>query len=159
MGVRSQPKPSSSRTVSKKMPSSKSTTKMSSSSGNNNPSYRSLITKALQATKERKGLSRPAILKYIAGASVAANTVLLNKMLKKMSEEGKVVPGAAAGKSGAGCFKLSAEERGRLVKDEKVTAKKERVRVKARDDVEKGVKKDTCRQEKCRVCEENCRAC
>merc|ERR1712151_1229703 len=108
---------------------------------NSNPSYRSLITKALQDSKERKGLSRPAIMKYIVGASVAPNTLLLNKMIKKMSDEGKVVPGAAVGKSGAGCFKLSAEERMRLAKDEKVAAKKELVKGKARDEVKKGAKK------------------
>jgi len=121
-------------------PSSK-TTKNSSTSGNGIPSYRSLITKALQDSKERKGLSRPAIMKYIVGASVTPNTLLLNKMIKKMSDEGKVVPGAAVGKSGAGCFKLSAEERVRLAKDEKVAAKKELVKGKVRDEVKKGPKK------------------
>merc|ERR1712025_478605 len=59
-----------------------------------NPSYRTMITKALHATKERKGLSRPAIMKYMVGAKIAPNAGLLNKMLKKMSDEGKVVPGA-----------------------------------------------------------------
>merc|ERR1712142_1432233 len=63
-------------------------------------------------------------------------------MIKKMSDEGKVVPGAAVGKSGAGCFKLSAEERMRLAKDEKVAAKKELVKGKVRDDVKKGSKKN-----------------
>merc|ERR1712240_733665 len=58
-----------------------------------------------------------------------------------MSDEGKVVPGAAVGKSGAGCFKLSAEERIRLAKDEKVAAKKELVKGKVPDEVKKGSKK------------------
>merc|ERR1719347_1760891 len=106
----------------------------SSTTGNGNPSYRSLITKALRASKERKGLSRPAIMKYIVGAAVAPNPLLLNKMIKKMSDEGKLVPGAAVGKSGAGCFKLSAEERIRLAKDEKVAAKKKLVPGAARDE-------------------------
>merc|ERR1711872_333187 len=73
-------------------------------------------------------------MKYIVGASVAPNTLLLNKMIKKMSDEGKVV-------TGAGCFKLSAEERVRLAKDEKVAAKKELVKGKVRDEVKKGAKK------------------
>merc|ERR1712142_1461657 len=137
----SQPQPKSLGTKTKKVPLSK-TTKKSSTTVNGNPSYRSLITKALQDSKERKGLSRPAIMKYIVGASVAPNTLLLNKMIKKMGEEGKVVPGAAVGKSGAGCFKLSAEERIRLAKDEKVAAKKEHVNGKVRDEVKKGSKKD-----------------
>merc|ERR1719334_3055458 len=83
-------------------------------------------------------------MKYIVGASVTPtpNTLLLNKMIKKMSEEGKVVPGAAVGKSGAGCFKLSTEERIRLAKDEKVAAKKALVKGKARDEVKKGSMKN-----------------
>merc|ERR1712142_58005 len=137
----SQPQPKSVGTKTKKVPSYK-TIKKSSSTGNGNPSYRSLITKALKASKERKGLSRPAIMKYIVGASVTPNTLLLNKMIKKMSEEGKVVPGAAVGKSGAGCFKLSAEERIRLAKDEKVAAKNALVKGKVPDEVKKGSKKD-----------------
>merc|ERR1712168_989322 len=136
----SQPQPKSVGAKVKKVPSSK-TTKKSSTSGNGIPSYRSLITKALQDSKERKGLSRPAIMKYLVGASVVPNTVLLNKMIKKMSDEGKVVPGAAVGKSGAGCFKLSAEERNRLAKDEKVAAKKELVKGKVPDEVKKGSRK------------------
>merc|ERR1711872_619016 len=83
----SQPQPKSVGAKVKKVPSSK-TTKKSSTTGNGNPSYRSLITKALQASEERKGMSRPAIMKYMVCASVAPNTVLLNKMIKKMSEEG-----------------------------------------------------------------------
>merc|ERR1712098_529228 len=138
----SQPQPKSVGTKTKKVPNVPSSKmKKSSTTGRGNPSYRSLITKALQASKERKGLSRPAIMKYIVGASVALNTLLLNKMIKKMSEEGKVVPGAAVGKSGSGCFKLSAEERNRLAKDEKVAAKKELVKGKVRDEAKKGSNK------------------
>merc|ERR1712142_1411452 len=76
------------------------------------------ITNALHATKERKGLSRPALKKYMIGASIVPNPVFLNKMLKKMSDEGKVVPGADAGKRGSGCFKLSPEETLRLSQEE-----------------------------------------
>merc|ERR1712142_1296474 len=136
----SQPQPKLVGIKTKRVPSSK-TNKKSSTTGNGNPSYRSLITKALQASKERKGLSRPAIVKYIVGASVTPNTLLLNKMIKKTSDEGKVVPGAAVGKSGAGCFKLSAEERIRLAKDEKVAAKNALVKGKVPDEVKKGSRK------------------
>merc|ERR1719481_1755493 len=99
-----------------------------------------MITKALHATKERKGLSRPAIMKYMVGAKVVPNTGLLNKMLKKMSDEGKVVPGADAGKSGAGCFKLSSEEKLRLLQVEKAALKKEKLKAKG-SDVKKASKK------------------
>merc|ERR1711872_1014470 len=134
----SQPQPSASSSMSKKVASLKKTKTMASTS---NPSYRTMITNALHATKERKGLSRPAIMKYMVGASIVPNPVLLNKMLKKMSDEGKVVPGADAGKSGAGCFKLSPEEKLRLLQVEKAAIKKEKSKVKGNDDVKKVSKK------------------
>merc|ERR1712240_174682 len=124
------PQPSASSSMSKKVASLKKTKTMTSTS---NPSYRTMITNALHATKERKGLSRPAIMKYIVGASIVPTPVLLNKMLKKMSDEGKVVPGADAGKSGAGCFKLSPEEKLRLLQVEKAALKKEKVKPKGSD--------------------------
>merc|ERR1711872_987004 len=128
----SQPQPSASGSMSKKVASLKKTKGMSTT-GNPSPSYRTMITNALHATKERKGLSRPAIMKYVVGASIVPNPVLLNKMLKKMSDEGKVVPGADAGKSGAGCFKLSPEEKLRLLQVEKAALKKEKVKAKGSD--------------------------
>merc|ERR1712098_955593 len=104
-----------------------------------NPSYRTMITNALHATKERKGLSRPAIMKYMVSASIVPNPV--NKMLKKMSDEGKVVPGADAGKSGSGCFKLSPEEKLRLLQVEKATLKKLKLKAKASDEKKTSKKK------------------
>merc|ERR1711942_39637 len=134
----SQPQPTATGSKSKEDASSKKTKVMATTS---NPSYRTMITKALHATKERKGLSRPAIMKYMVGASIVPNPVLLNKMLKKMSDEGKVVPGADAGKSGAGCFKLSPEEKLRLLQVEKAALKKEKLKAKGTDDVKKVSKK------------------
>merc|ERR1712025_343700 len=133
----SQQQPSASGSKSKKVTPTKRTKTMATTS---NPSYRTMITNALHATKERKGLSRPAIMKYMVGASIVPNPVLLNKMLKKLSDEGKVVPGADAGKSGAGCFKLSPEEKLRLLQVEKAALKKEKLKAKG-SDVKKVFKK------------------
>merc|ERR1711942_610166 len=124
--------------MSKKVASLKKTKTMAHTS---NPSYRTMITNALHATKERKGLSRPAIMKYMASVSIVPNPVLLNKMLKKMSDEGKLVPGADAGKSGSGCFKLSPEEKLRLLQVEKAALKKEKMKAKASDDKKTSMKK------------------
>merc|ERR1712142_738853 len=118
----SQPQPTASSSKSIKVASLKKTKGMASTS-NSSPSYRAMITNALHATKERKGLSRPAIMKYMVGASIVPNPVLLNKMLKKMSDESKVVPGSDSGKSGAGFFKLSPEEKLRLLQVEKAALK------------------------------------
>merc|ERR1712240_620694 len=130
----------------KKVASSKKTKVMSTKNGH--PSYRTMITNALHVTKDRKGLSRPAIMKYMVGASIVPNTGLLNKMLKKMSDEGKVVPGAEVGKSGSGCFKLSIEEKIRLLKIEKIrllkienAALKKELKAKGSEDVKKVSKK------------------
>merc|ERR1719470_771806 len=49
---------------------------------------------------------------------------LLNKTLAKLSTAGKLVPGAAAGKAGSGCYKLSAEEKEAIKKSVDVPAKK-----------------------------------
>ena len=41
-----------------------------------------------------------------------------------MGDEGVLVPGAQPGRKGAGCFKLSAEEKGRMADAAKVAARK-----------------------------------
>merc|ERR1719481_1842263 len=58
-----------------------------------------------------------------------------------MSDEGKVVHGADAGKSGAGCFKLSPEEKLRLLQVEKAALKKEKLKAKGTDDKKVSKKK------------------
>merc|ERR1712202_49578 len=83
------------------------------------------ITQAITEMKQKKGSSRVAILKHIAGATNSVpNAVLVKKTMKKMVEEGILVPGAQAGKSGSGSFKVSPGEKLRLKKAEKVSAKK-----------------------------------
>ena len=49
---------------------------------------------------------------------------LIHRMLKKMREEGVLVPGAPAGRKGSGCFKLSAEEKERRIVAQRTAAKK-----------------------------------
>merc|ERR1719318_2327915 len=64
-------------------------------------------------------------MKYLQGnykVEAASATLLLNKALKKMTTDGRLVAGAQAGKSGAGCYKVSMEEKTRMV--EKASAKK-----------------------------------
>merc|ERR1719391_1032345 len=48
----------------------------------------------------------------------------LNSVLKKMREEGVLVAGAQPGKKGAGCFKISPEEKSRMADVAKAAAKK-----------------------------------
>merc|ERR1712037_536425 len=49
---------------------------------------------------------------------------ILNSVLKKMREEGVLVAGAPPGRKGAGCFKVSSEEKSRMADAAKAAAKK-----------------------------------
>merc|ERR1712211_229600 len=64
------------------------------------------------ALKERNGSSRQAILKYIVAnykvGDAAKAQIRVRLALKKMAAAKKIVAGGAAGKEGAGCFKLAA---------------------------------------------------
>merc|ERR1711875_15751 len=89
-------------------------------------SYASMITEAIQEMKQKKGSSRQAIIKQIAGTSnITPNALLITKTIKKMIEEGKLIPAAQAGHSGAGSFKISPQEKLRIKQGEKAAAKKE----------------------------------
>merc|ERR1711942_588615 len=88
-------------------------------------SYASMITVAIQEMKQKKGSSRQAIIKQISGTSnTVPNALLITKTIKKMIEDGKLVPAAQAGHSGAGSFKISPQEKLRIIQLEKAAAKK-----------------------------------
>merc|ERR1712013_644692 len=88
-------------------------------------SYATMIIEAIQELKQKKGSSRQAIMKQIAGKeNIIPNALMITKTLKKMIEEGRLVPGAQAGRSGAGSFKLALQEKSRIAKAERVVAKK-----------------------------------
>merc|ERR1711970_701678 len=106
-----------------------------------------MITQAITEMKQKRGSSRVAILKHIAGATNSVpNAVLVKKTMKKMVEEGILVPGAQAGKSGSGSFKVSPGEKLRLKQAVKVAAKKvlqkEKKATAIKTTVEKGSKKN-----------------
>merc|ERR1719427_573681 len=84
-----------------------------------------MITQAITEMNQKKGSSRAAILKHIARATnTVPNTLLVNKTMKKMVEEGTLVHGAQAGKTGSGSFKVSPGEKLRLKRVEKVSGMK-----------------------------------
>merc|ERR1712244_176389 len=77
------------------------------------PPYAAMIAAAIKGLGDKKGSSRQAILKYIvANYKVDAGkaAVRVRLALKKMITAKKVVAAAAAGKKGAGSFKLPAKE-------------------------------------------------
>merc|ERR1719320_1167842 len=89
-----------------------------------------MIIEAIQEMKQKKGSSRQAIIKQISGTSnKVPNALLITKTIKKMIEDGKLVPAAQAGHVGAGSFKISPQEKLRIMKAEKAAAKKEMKKV------------------------------
>merc|ERR1712215_454661 len=76
------------------------------------PPYAAMITAAVKGLADKKGSSRQAILKHVVAnnkVDAAKAAVLVRRALKKMVDAKKLVA-AAAGKKGAGCFKLPAKE-------------------------------------------------
>ena len=75
--------------------------------------YTNMVVAAMKAFKDKKGPSRQAILKYIVAnnkVDAAKAGVRVKLALRKMVAAKKVVAAAAAGKKGAGSFKLPAKE-------------------------------------------------
>merc|ERR1711944_357975 len=77
------------------------------------PPYAAMIKAAVKALGDKKGSSRKAILKYICAnykvdAAKAPSRVRIS--LKKLVDSKALVAAAAAGKKGAGSFKLAAKE-------------------------------------------------
>merc|ERR1711944_191016 len=77
------------------------------------PPYAATIKAAVKALGDKKGSSRQAILKYICAsykvdAAKAPSRVRIS--LKKLVDSKALVAAAAAGKKGAGSFKLAAKE-------------------------------------------------
>eukprot|EP00092_Neocalanus_flemingeri_P030894 GFUD01033551.1.p1 GENE.GFUD01033551.1~~GFUD01033551.1.p1 ORF type:complete len:105 (-),score=28.75 GFUD01033551.1:328-642(-) len=86
-----------------------------------------MVTMAIIELKEKKGSSRQSILQYkLANFEVekSAAPPLVNRAIKNMSTTGRLVPGAPAGGNGAGCFKLSAEDKRSIQQAEKAALKK-----------------------------------
>ena len=77
------------------------------------PPYAAMIAAAIKGLGDKKGSSRQAILKYVvANNKVDADkaAVRVKLALRKLIASKKVVAAAAAGKKGAGSFKLPAKE-------------------------------------------------
>merc|ERR1712038_409054 len=77
------------------------------------PPYATMIAAAIKGLGDKKGSSRQAILKYVVAnnkVDAAKAAVRVRLALAKMVAAKKVVAAAAAGKKGAGSFKLPAKE-------------------------------------------------
>merc|ERR1711992_38438 len=77
------------------------------------PPYATMIKAAVKALGDKKGSSRQAILKYVVAnnkVDAAKAAVRVRLALKKLVESKALVAAAAAGKKGAGSFRLAAKE-------------------------------------------------
>merc|ERR1719311_1552028 len=86
-----------------------------------------MVVDAIVTQKERSGSSLSAIKNHLSNKykiDVNQKAGALNRVLKKMREGGVLVPGAPAGRKGSGCFKLSAEEKERMIAAQRAAAKK-----------------------------------
>merc|ERR1711881_409951 len=92
------------------------------------PPYAAMITAAVKGLADKKGSSRQAILKDVVAnnkVDAAKAAVRVRLSLKKMLAAKKLVSAAAAGKKGAGSFKLPAKEpKAKKPKAKKPKAKK-----------------------------------
>merc|ERR1740123_2739417 len=89
------------------------------------PKYSVMIAAAIKALKDRTGSSRQAIAKYICAnykVDAAKAGVPLRLALKKGVAAGTLKMGGAAGKKGAGFFKIG--EKAKVEKKKKPAAKK-----------------------------------
>merc|ERR1712126_607365 len=99
--------------------------KLQESSGK--PKYKDMVMDAIITQKERSGSSLSAMKNHLSSkykVDVDKKAGVLNSVLRKMREEGVLVAGAQPGRKGAGCFKVSAEEKSRVAQAAKAVAKK-----------------------------------
>merc|ERR1712088_570454 len=111
------------------------------------PTYKDMAVAAISALKDRSGSSRQAILKYVmanykVGTDATKVGKLLNLALKKGVASGALKPAAAAGRKGAGSYRIG--EKPKVVKKKpakKPAAKKAKTPKKAaKSPVKKAVK-------------------
>merc|ERR1712033_20310 len=113
---------SATKTVKKNMKNAK---KLQETSGK--PRYKDMVMDAIITQKERSGSSLSAIKNHLGSkykVDVDKKAGVLNSVLRKMREEGVLVAGVQPGRKGAGCFKVSAEEKSRVAQAAKAVAKK-----------------------------------
>merc|ERR1711962_625871 len=92
------------------------------------PPYSAMIIEAIQSMNEKKGSSRPAILKYIVANHKVDPATIANRVrqnIRKLSEAKKIVAGSnVAGRKGAGSFKVAATPGNRLKTGKNIIQKK-----------------------------------
>jgi len=99
------------------------------------PTYAAMASAAIVALADKKGSSRQAIAKHInanfkVGSNAEAVKRALNLALAKGVKSGAFLPGAAAGRKGAGAFKLAKKPAAKKAKKAKKPKAKKAKKVK-----------------------------
>merc|ERR1712088_1085324 len=107
------------------------------------PTYKDMAVAAISALKDRSGSSRQAILKYVmanykVGTDATKVGKLLNLALKKGVASGALKPAAAAGRKGAGSYRIG--EKPKVVEKKPVAKKPKTPKKAAKSPVKKAVK-------------------
>ena len=114
------------------------------------PPYATMIVAAVKALGDKKGSSRQAILKAVIAnnkVDAAKAGVRVKLALRKMVAAKKLVTAAAAGKKGAGSFKLPAKEpKAKKPKAKKPKAAKKPAAKKVKKPAAKKVKKPAAKK-------------
>merc|ERR1712055_323486 len=114
------------------------------------PPYASMISAAIKGLGDKKGSSRQAILKYVIAnnkVDAAKAGVRVKLALKKMVAAKKIVAAAAAGKKGAGSFKLPKKEP-KAKKPKAKKAKKPKAKKAKKPKAKKAAKKPAAKKAK-----------
>ena len=109
------------------------------------PPYAAMIAAAIKGLGDKKGSSRQAILKSVVAnnkVDAAKAAVRVRLALKKLIADKKVVAAAAAGKKGAGSYKLAVVEK----KAKKVVKKPKAKKVVKKKPAKKAAKKPAAKK-------------
>merc|ERR1711942_483647 len=87
--------------------------------------FSEMSTGASQSESAAKNAKGTANMKKAPPKFKSSYASMITKAIKEMIEEGKLIPAAQAGHSGAGSFKISPQEKLRIKQGEKAAAKKE----------------------------------
>merc|ERR1719330_1228704 len=114
------------------------------------PTYAVMVAAAIKALKDRSGSSRQAIMKYICAnykVDAAKAGVPLKLALKKGVAAGTLKMAGAAGKKGAGSFKIGEKAKvEKKKKPQKVVKKKKPAAKKAKKPAKKAAKKPAAKK-------------
>merc|ERR1712071_291820 len=113
-----------------KSPATKKSKAGSAKTAPAHPAFADMAIAAIQELKEKKGSSLAAIKKFVADEykleMTSTSNNYLRKAVRKLETVGRIVPAAASGKKGSGCYKMAPADK--VVKQVAVASVKKQVK-------------------------------